>query len=117
MPTSLGVKFGSEFWGEPEALEKQGQTIRYQNSPSKFAEKFAGNFRKIRQVLQKNHPKSALQNVRINMCDFRNDKRIRVILSWEVHSKNMFVPFFLMRAELREGDECRKIRFQSPAVH
>ena len=30
--------------GGPRALEKQGRKIRYQNSPSKFAEKFAGDF-------------------------------------------------------------------------
>ena len=50
MPTSLGVNFGRDFLGEPEALEKHGQKIRYQNSPSKFAEKFAGNCPKIRQA-------------------------------------------------------------------
>ena len=46
---------GREFWawifgggGGAEILEKQGRKIRHQNSPSNFAEKFAGNFPKIR---------------------------------------------------------------------
>ena len=60
MPTILGVNFGREFFGWPEALEKQGRKIRYQNSPSEFAEKFAGNFPKIRWT------KSALQNLGLN---------------------------------------------------
>ena len=50
MPTILDVNFGREFFGWPETLEKQGRKIRYQNPPSKFAEKFAGNFPKIRQT-------------------------------------------------------------------
>ena len=66
MPTSLGVNFGREFFGAPETLEKQGRNIHYQNSPSKFAEKFAGNFPTIRRTKLKIHPKSALQNLRIN---------------------------------------------------
>ena len=37
-------------------LEKQGRKIRYQNSPSKFAEKFAGNFSTIRRAKIKNSP-------------------------------------------------------------
>ena len=36
-------EIGREFFGEPETPEKQGRKIRCQNSPSKFAEKFAGN--------------------------------------------------------------------------
>ena len=44
MPTILDVNFECEFFRWPETLEKQGQKIRYQNLPSKFAEKFAGNF-------------------------------------------------------------------------
>ena len=32
MPTILDVNFGREFFGWPEALEKQGRKIRYQNS-------------------------------------------------------------------------------------
>ena len=63
MPTILDVNFGREFFGWPEALEKQGRKIRYQNSPSKFAEKFAGKFPKIRRTKIKIHPKSALHNV------------------------------------------------------
>ena len=47
MPTILDVKFGREFFGWPETLEKQGRKIRYQNSPSNFAEKFAGNLPQI----------------------------------------------------------------------
>ena len=46
MPTILDVNFGREIFGWPESLEKQGQKIRCRNSPSKFAEKFAGNFPK-----------------------------------------------------------------------
>ena len=57
---------GVNFFGWPETLEKQGRKIRYQNSPSKFAEKFAGNFPKIRRTPKKNHPKSALHNVGTN---------------------------------------------------
>ena len=56
MPTILDVNFGREFFGWSEALEKQGRKIRYQNSPSKFAEKFAGNFPKIRRTKIKNSP-------------------------------------------------------------
>ena len=56
MPTILDVKFGRVFFGWPETLEKQGRKIRYQNSPSKFAEKFAGNFPKIRRTKIKNSP-------------------------------------------------------------
>ena len=52
MLTILGVNFG----GGPEILEKQGRKIRYQNSPAKFTEKFAGNFPKIRQPKIKNSP-------------------------------------------------------------
>ena len=47
MLTILDVNFGREFFGGPETLEKQGRKIRYQNSPSKFAEKFAGDFPKF----------------------------------------------------------------------
>ena len=48
MPTILDVNFGRDFFlGWPENLEKQGRKTRYQNSPSKFAENFAGNFPKI----------------------------------------------------------------------
>ena len=56
MPTILDVNFGREFFGWPETLEKQGRKIRYQNSPSKFAEKFTGNFPKIRRTKIKNSP-------------------------------------------------------------
>ena len=35
----------------PETLEKQGREIGWKNLPSKFAEKFAGNFPKIRQAI------------------------------------------------------------------
>ena len=56
MPTILDVNFGREFFGWPETLEKQGRKIRYQNSPSKFAEKFAGHFPKIRQAKIKISP-------------------------------------------------------------
>ena len=56
MPTILGVNLGREFSGWPETLEKQGRKIRYQNSPSKFAEKFAGKFPKIRGTKIKNSP-------------------------------------------------------------
>ena len=42
MPTILGVNFGREFL--PEILEKQGQKFCGEFWPSKFAEKFAGNF-------------------------------------------------------------------------
>ena len=34
MPTILDVNFGCEFFGWPEALEKQGRKIRHQNSPA-----------------------------------------------------------------------------------
>ena len=47
---------GREFFGGPENLEKQGRKIRYRDSPSKFAEKFAGNFPKIRRTKIKNSP-------------------------------------------------------------
>ena len=50
MPTILDVNFVREFFGWPETLEKQGRKIRYQNSTSKLAEKFAGNFPKIRRT-------------------------------------------------------------------
>ena len=64
MPTSLGVNF----WGGPETLEKQGQKFAEKKLPSKSAEKFAGNLPKIRQAkIKKNHPKSALQRVGINI--------------------------------------------------
>ena len=53
MPTSLGVIF---FWGGAEALLKQGRQIRYRNSLSKFAEKFAGTFPKNSQAKIKNSP-------------------------------------------------------------
>ena len=56
MPTILHVNFGREFFGWPEALEKQGRKIRYQNSPSKFAEKFAGDFPKFRWAQIKKSP-------------------------------------------------------------
>ena len=52
MPTILDVNFGREFYGWPEALEK----TRPKNSPSKFVEKFAGNFPKIRRAKIKNSP-------------------------------------------------------------
>ena len=56
MPTILDVNFGREFFGWPETLEKQGRKIRYRNSPSKFAEKFASNFLKIRRAKTKTSP-------------------------------------------------------------
>ena len=56
MPTILDVNFGREFFGRPEALEKQGRKIRDGNSPSKFAEKFAGHFPKVRRAKIKNSP-------------------------------------------------------------
>ena len=56
MPTILDVNFGREFFGRPETLEKQGRKIRYQNSPSKFAEKFAGTFPTFRRAKIKNSP-------------------------------------------------------------
>ena len=56
MPTILDVNLRREFFGWPETLEKQGRKIRDQNSPSKFAEKFAGNFPKIRRAKIKNSP-------------------------------------------------------------
>ena len=56
MPTILDVNFGREFFGWPETLEKQGRKFRYQNSPSNFAERFAGNFPKIRRAKIKNSP-------------------------------------------------------------
>ena len=56
MPTILDVNFGREFFGWPETLEKEGRKIRYQNSPSNFAENFAGNFPEIRWTEIKNSP-------------------------------------------------------------
>ena len=56
MPTILDVNFGREIFGWPESLEKQGQKIRYRSSPSKFAEKFAGNLPKVRRAKIKNSP-------------------------------------------------------------
>ena len=56
MPTSLGVNFGRELLEGPETLEKQGRKIRRNISPSKFTEKFAGNFRKIRRAKTKKSP-------------------------------------------------------------
>ena len=56
MPTLLAMNFGR---GEPEALEKQGPKNRRKKSPSKFAEKFAGNFPKMRQANLKPQIRSA----------------------------------------------------------
>ena len=56
MLTILDLNFGREFFGWPETLEKQGRKIRYQNLPSKFAEKFAGKFPKIRRTKNKFTP-------------------------------------------------------------
>ena len=68
MLTILGVNFGRKFWGEVEILEKkQGRKIRGKMLPSKFAEKFAGNFPKARRTKVKNHTKSALQNLGHNI--------------------------------------------------
>ena len=43
-----GDKFGREFLGGPKALEKQDRKNCGKTSSSKFAEKFAGNFPKLR---------------------------------------------------------------------
>ena len=67
MPTILDVNFGREFFGGLKAMEKQGRKIRYRNSPSKFAGKFAGDCPQIRQA-KKNHPKSTLQNLGLKIC-------------------------------------------------
>ena len=56
MPTILDMNFGREVFGWPEALEKQGRKIRYQNLPSTFAEKFAGNFPTICRTQIKKSP-------------------------------------------------------------
>ena len=56
MLTILDVNLGCELFGWPETMDKEGRKIRYQNSPSKFAEKFAGNFPKIRRTKIKNSP-------------------------------------------------------------
>ena len=59
MPTILGVNCGREFFwggGGPEILEKQGRKLRGNNLPSKFAEKFAGYYPKIRHAKIKKSP-------------------------------------------------------------
>ena len=57
MPTILDVNFGREFIGWPETLEKnKAEKFAIKNSPSKFAEKFVGDFPKIRRTKIKNSP-------------------------------------------------------------
>ena len=57
MSTILDVNSGREFFGWPETLEKQGQKIRYRNSPSKFAIKIRrNNFPQIRRNKIENSP-------------------------------------------------------------
>ena len=41
--------------------------INFRCQPEKFVEKFAGNFPKIRRIKIKIHPKSTLQNLRLNI--------------------------------------------------
>ena len=55
MLTSLGVNLGANCFGGPEA-GKQGRKFRRKISPSKFAEKLAGNFPKIRRAKIKDSP-------------------------------------------------------------
>ena len=59
--------FGRGFCGRPETLEKQGRKIRGKNSPSQFAENFAGTFPLKIARPQKIHPKSALLSLRIKI--------------------------------------------------
>ena len=57
MPTILGINFGREFFrGAWNPGKKQGRKNRGKKSPSKFAEKFAGNFPNIRRTKIKNSP-------------------------------------------------------------
>ena len=56
------ANFGRECFGGPEALEKQGQKIA-----GKFAERFAVNFRNVRQTKLKVQSKSALHNLGIKI--------------------------------------------------
>ena len=54
MGTIFGCEFQREFFGGPEALEKQGQIIRGTKSLEKSAEKFDDNFPKIRRTKDEN---------------------------------------------------------------
>ena len=99
MPTCLGVNFGREVFGGPEALEKQGRKIRGKNSPSKFAEKFAGNFPEFRRAKIKIYPKSALQNLglkslrpRCCLTTRRDDKRLEVAILFLSHCGRLMLP-------------------------
>ena len=69
MPTNLGVIFGCEVLGEGGV-----ESWRNKISGNKIAEKFAGKFMKFAGPNQKTiHPKTALQNLEINLFS-RNDK-------------------------------------------
>ena len=66
MPAILGVDFGREFFRGARCPGKTRPKNRGKNSPSKFAEKLAGHFPKLRQTKTKFHPKSALQSLGLN---------------------------------------------------
>ena len=86
---NLGVNF---MW-RPEALENQGRKILTKYSPSKFAEEIAGNFPKTRQAKIKVHPKSALQNLGLNVSRFGTEKKPWQPETWQ-DSEWIFSPFF-----------------------
>ena len=76
MPTILGVNFGRDLFGGPETMEKQGRKFRRKISPSKFAEKFAGNFLKFAGPTKTSHPKSAPNLLKISSRNRSNFKSL-----------------------------------------
>ena len=56
MPTSLGANLGREFFGGLKPWKKARPKISRSNPLPKFADKFAGNFPKIRWAKLKNSP-------------------------------------------------------------
>ena len=73
--------FEREFCGVPETLEKQGRKIRWKNSPSKFAERFAGNFPKHRHAKVINSPPICSAEPRDQRMSTKNVKvRIAMLL-------------------------------------
>ena len=63
MPAILDVNFGREFFGWAQALEKQGQKIRYQIRHQNSLRNSTAIFLNFAGPKQEIHPKSALHNV------------------------------------------------------
>ena len=122
MPTILSGNFGCEFFGGPETLEKQGRKIRRKKEmSSKFAEKFAGNFPKIRQAQIKKSTQIHSAEPRDQSLGRARDisglpgrppkDYLLLLLSLEGHSENLGALYQAIRVATLDQETCL---YQSP---